>query len=54
VRLIPAVSALCSQFSLSSFGTLTFDIDAAFSIADIGFAVYVITKLYSSKTVEAE
>jgi hypothetical protein len=39
---------------LSSFGTLTFDIDAAFSIADIGFAVYVITKLYSSKTVEAE
>ena len=42
------------NFILHVFGTLTFDIDAAFSIADIGIAVYVITKLYSSKTTEAE
>ena len=42
------------NFILHVFGTLTFDIDAAFSIADTGIAVYVITKLYSSKTTEAE
>ena len=37
---------------LHSFGTLTFNVDAAFCIGDLGIAVYIISKLYCSKTSE--
>ncbi len=37
---------------LSCFGIFEFDVDAAFSIVDIAFAVYIVTKLCASKEID--